>query len=123
MEKEELIIDTSSIIFSLVNGNDIFDEIENTNEYYPIISKGVILELKKFAVSRTKLRPLAVVAINSIKKHKIEINYSTLYVDKWILELANSKKYSVCTNDIKLKKKLRNMNIRTLSVTKTGTLR
>ena len=118
-----MIIDTSSIIFSLVNGNDIFDEIENTNEYYPIISKGVILELKKFAVSRTKLRPLAVVAINSIKKHKIEINYSTLYVDKWILELANSKKYSVCTNDIKLKKKLRNMNIRTLSVTKTGTLR
>ncbi len=123
MEKEELIIDTSSILFSLANGSDILDEIESANEYYPIISRGVILELEKFADSKTKLKPFAVVAINSIKKHKIRIDESKVYVDKWILSVSERKKYTVCTNDIKLKKELRNMGIHTLSVTKTGTLR
>ena len=123
MEKEELLIDTSSILFSFSNNKDIFEILSENKEYTLVISKGIIRELTKFSKSKKHIRKNAVMALYSIKKNRPIIEDSNIYVDDWILKKAVKNNIMVCTNDINLKKKLRKYHIKVLSVNNTGILR
>ncbi|MGC8479122.1 MAG: hypothetical protein ACP5M9_00420 [Candidatus Micrarchaeia archaeon] len=130
MKSEELIIDTSSILFGLKYKNNVFEIISNNDKYFShtiVISKGVLLELKRFSKSSKSLKKEAVMALEIVKdtvnKKRLIINKSESYVDKWILNYATKNKAQVCTNDIKLKKQLKHNGITVISISKSGILR
>ncbi len=128
MESKELIIDTSSILFGLKYNKNIFDVLLENDDYSHLkllISKGVVRELKKFSNSSKKLKLQANIALNTIKNknRNITVVDSNTYVDSWILSESSSGKYIICTNDIKLRKKLKSMGVAVISITNSGKLR
>ena len=111
-----LIVDTSSILFALSNNIDIFNEAEVRLGLNPIISRGILRELKSKASGRGKQRAYASAALELIKRHGVKIEPDAGYVDKWILDSA--LRFScVCTNDSKLRAALRakGADVRTMS--------
>jgi rRNA-processing protein FCF1 len=120
-----LIIDTSSIVFALSNNVDIFqmvkDELPGTTI---LISNGIVNELKGIAKKRGKNGKYASVAISLLNSHNnIRIEQNKGYVDSWILMESRQLPCSVCTNDTKLKKALRQNKIKVYSISRNGTLR
>ena len=104
----EIALDTSSILFGFEKKIDAFD-IAKEHGYTPIVSKGVIKELEKLASSKSKKSIYAKLALNVIKAKKVKIVDSSEYVDSWL-----AKNKVVCTNDLKLRRKLKEKGIRLL---------
>ncbi|MEM0201290.1 MAG: hypothetical protein QXD23_02690 [Candidatus Micrarchaeaceae archaeon] len=126
METKEIIVDTNAILFGLKYNKNIFEVLLENEEYSHLkilISKGVIRELKKFSLSSKKLKIEASIAINIIQNMQLIIDNSNQYVDSWILSKSLKGNVLVCTNDIKLKRKLKSLGVGVISITKTGKLR
>lgn len=119
---DSIIVDTSSILFAFSNKIDIFKEIETQLSLKPVISQGVVNELNRMASSNKEEKKYAKVALTLIESREISTEKESGYVDRWILESA--KKFgSVCTNDIKLKRSLKEKGINVYSVSIGGKLR
>lgn len=121
---QELILDTSSIVFAAGNGTDVFAAIE---EQMPgsaiLLSKGVVRELNRISASKSRSGKAAALALQMLRQHKIHVLDDNSYVDSWIVREGSARKCAVCTNDKELKKKLRGAGVRVVSVSAKGILR
>ena len=119
-----IIVDTSSIIFGLSNKKDVFEAVRNHQRAYsPIISEGIIRELKLIRERHEKYSKFAGAALLLISMAHVEITKDSSSVDEWIKKEAVGKGYAVCTNDTALKRSLKTAKIRVFSMTRSGTLR
>jgi rRNA-processing protein FCF1 len=118
----KIILDTSSIVFAFSNKHDIFSLVEERLESQPVISEGIIAELKKLSLRRSKEGNGARFALQVIEKHKIETLNNNQKVDDFLVKVG-MEGMSVCTNDVGLKNRLKSRGIRPLSISKSGVLR
>jgi rRNA-processing protein FCF1 len=111
---KRIILDTNFLISLFKFRVDL--EIERiVYEPYKLVTvKPVINELEKIASSKGKDSKNAKLALKFIKTKNIEIlNTSEKNTDNAIIALAN-KNTIVATNDIKLRKKLKKLEIKTI---------
>lgn len=120
-----IIVDTSSIIFSLSNNVDIFAAIKmQMPEYTILVSSGILKELKKIGNGKSKFGKFGRVAATLLNKHgNVKLVKDNTYVDKWISDAARERRCAVCTNDTELKKHLKSEGIRAFSISRSGLLR
>ena len=119
-----IIMDTSSIIFSLTSKRDPFQAVRDTPPYYiPMVSEGMLRELQSIRARREKYSKYAAAALLLIPLSNVEIVKDMSSVDAWIMGYAKKTGSAVCTNDIALKKALKKAKIRAFSMTRSGTLR
>ncbi len=119
-----IIVDTNSIIFAAMNNIDIFDSIKTKMPNATVmISKGILRELEKISDSNTKYRKSGRVALELLKKHNMKIVEDSTYADDWIVKEAKTLRCYVCTNDVALKRRLKSVKIKVLSVSRNGVLR
>ena len=120
---QRLILDTSSIVYAFSNKIDIFEAIEDRLEALPVISSGVVSELKMLASTKRKEGRAARIALEILKKHKVEVVKDDRKVDAWVLSAGSKVDVYVCTNDILLKRALRSRGKQPLSVSEDGSIR
>lgn len=93
-------------------GVDIFSELERI---FPekddfIVCSETVSELKKIASTHKKDAPAARLALTLIKEKDINVESAKdIKVDDWIVSRAKQEKLTVCTNDMELRKRLRNI--------------
>lgn len=115
-------LDTSSIVFALQNGVDIFFVFNEHLNAAPVISAGVIRELSNLSYKKTKQGKAARLALQLIQHHRIEIAKDSRSFDDWVMDHSAGFE-QVCTNDLALKKGLRIKGIKVISVSKKGILK
>ena len=119
-----IIIDTSSILFALSNNKDVFEAVKLKDpSYEPLISLGILNELNGIGGSEKGKGKFANAALYMIKEHQPDIANSNATVDDWIVEEAEKRKCDVCTNDMELKKRLKEKGITVFTVSRSGELR
>ncbi|MEM0087006.1 MAG: hypothetical protein QW774_01340 [Candidatus Micrarchaeaceae archaeon] len=123
-EGKVIIVDTSSMIFGIRNGIDIFDVLmSNFPGYKIIISKGILRELDGFSKSTRQISKYARLVLARISSSGITVDSDSGYADSWILRIAPEYSAIVCTNDIALKRKLEANGVKVLSISRKGLLR
>lgn len=121
---QELIVDTSAIIFAAENSVDVFASILDRMPGYAIlVSKGVVNELERLSGSRTGKGRAAKLGLRILRAHAVTVLKDESYVDSWIGRESVRRKCEVCTNDRALKERLRRLNVRVVSVSPKGILR
>lgn len=119
-----IILDTSSILFSMAKRKDILAMIhEKLPSYEILISKGVIKELERLASTSKRNSRDARAALQLLQSAEVGISSDNGYVDKWIIREAAAKGLPVCTNDSLLRKALVSKGISVITVGKDGRLR
>ena len=119
---QRAILDTSSIVYAFLNKADIFEAVEDQLGARPILSSGVLNELRMLAGKGKREGVGARVALEIMKKHKVEVIEDDRRVDEWIIEYSSNADY-VCTNDIRLKHVLVGKGRQVLSMSEDGRLR
>ncbi len=123
-QKRRIILDTSSIVFALSNGIDIFGAVRDQKPgYVPILSHGIVGELKGIRSKGGKYSGYAGAAIGILERSDVEMMPDNSTVDDWIYEEAVNNGYAVCTNDIRLKKRLKARRVTVFSIARSGTIR
>ncbi len=117
-----IILDTSSILFALSNKVDIFIAAREELSLDPVISLGVVRELRRISKSAKVSSKAANVALELIKKREEAVVPDNQYVDDWILSAAG-KYEGVCTNDTKLRRALRANGVKVYAVSRSGEFR
>ena len=120
MPPRAVVIDTNFFLVPFQFKIDIFTELERlieVNHYFVITSK-TLNELEKLAENTGRQGAGARFAIKIINANikRIETIDSNKPVDSWIEEYAEKTGAMVCTNDIKLKKKLKDNGIKVISL-------
>ena len=124
MPARYIIIDTSSIIFGLSNGKDVFKAVrEQKYGYAAMVSEGIMRELENIKSKGGRYGRYAGPATALIARYGIRISADSSPVDSWILEEAWRNGYAVCTNDSELKRRLRAVGVRAFSIARSGRLR
>jgi rRNA-processing protein FCF1 len=84
-------------------------------EFKIIVSQGIIRELKNSKSPHTKI---AVEALNSqIVNGAVEINNDDSFVDDWIVSFCKANENTVvCTNDAELRKRLKKVGAKIISL-------
>ncbi len=119
---KEVLLDTSSMLFALEHGVDIVTSIRDEFPGFVItVPYAAVAEMRKIAKTHTKNAGNARVMLLLITERKLNIDGKGTYADEWILKNAFGK--VVCTNDIKLKRKLNGLKIRVVSVAVSGRIR
>ncbi len=116
-------IDTSSLLFGFRNKHNPIEAI--SDEFYGakvVVSEGVIEELKKLAESKKAIASAARVALKALQESRVEIEENREMPDKWLLKLKG-RFVVVCTNDAKLKERLRKKGLRVVSMARSGKIR
>jgi rRNA-processing protein FCF1 len=122
-KKMEVLIDTSSIIFSFCLKKDIFSNIEDLG-FTPVIISSVVEELKKISRRNSKYAVAARYALKVIEERKkekrIKIIKTKGNADEAIERIAKKKKIRVCTNDTQMKKRIKKLGLEILTVKSNG---
>ncbi len=121
---QSIIVDTSAIVFAAENGVDIFATIEQRLPGCTmVVSTGIIEELERISGSALASKKAARLALEMMDAHKIKVLKGGNEVDAWIVKESSARKWSVCTNDIGLKKELKKRKVEVLSASSNGILR
>ena len=120
MSARLVILDTNFLLIPFQFKINILRELDyllDVNHRY-IISSRTIYELNKIAESIGKDGMAARLALKLVEanKAKIEVIQSDVFVDQWIEEYAIQNKAIVCTNDSRLRLKLKNLDIKTVTM-------
>lgn len=120
MPPRAVIIDTNFFLIPYQFRIDIFTELEyliDMNHYFVITSK-TLRELGKIAENAGKKGAGARLALKIIdaNRNRIEVIESNKPVDTWIEDYSEKTGAIVCTNDIRLKKKLKDNGIKVISL-------
>ncbi len=113
----EVIIDTSSLLFSARNKCDIISYIETEMPNAEIcISKGVIRELNGLSKGNGRDSIAARMIIEILKNKKVKVYNNNEYVDQWIYKHAIENKIKgisqlIITNDTEVYKKIKSEKI------------
>src|SRR5271157_2332129 len=102
-----VILDTSSIVFAFSRKANIFESAEDQLHARIVVSAGVMRELRGIASGRTKAGRAARVALEMMKKYAVDVEDDDRRADEWILDAGADEGLYICTNDIKLKQKLK----------------
>jgi hypothetical protein len=111
---KKVILDTNFLMIPYQFKVDIFEEIRCIveEEYELITISGVVKELEKIKKSKGRSAVAAKIGLELIKAKNVKvINSDSEEVDNKIIELSDENTI-VATNDIKLKNKLKNKNIK-----------
>lgn len=114
----KVVVDTNFLLLPYQFNIDIFSGIEGLVQepYMVIIPGGVLDELKKLSSKKGRDGRAATVALKMIEKKGTVVEKSTGGVDDWILLHAKREKAIVCTNDIALKKRLKEEKIQVIAM-------
>ncbi len=118
----EIIIDTSSLLFSVKNKCDIILKVsQQFNNAQIAISDGILRELKGLSSGNSNLSIIAKTTMEILKNKKVKVYKNNEFVDDWILKKAlyNDKSkvdQLIITNDTLLYKKLKSNNIKVKKV-------
>ncbi len=120
MPPRAVIIDTNFFLIPYQFRIDIFTELEyliDMNHYFVITSK-TLRELGKIVENAGKKGAGARLALKIIdaNRNRIEVIESNKPVDTWIEDYSEKTGAIVCTNDIRLKKKLKDNGIKVISL-------
>lgn len=120
MPPRKIIIDTNFFLIPYQFKIDIFTELEHlidVHHIYVITSK-TVKELEKLSKNAGKQGAAGRLALKILdaNRTKLETVQSNKPVDLWIEEYAGEHGAIVCTNDIKLKKKLKDNGIKVISL-------
>lgn len=108
---KKVLLDTNFLTLPYQFGIDIFEKIPETAETFNLFTlSGVVEELENLAKRSGKDSKAASVALELIKKKKLEIIPSAGAVDDAIVSIAD-RETIVATNDRKLIKRLKNKNV------------
>jgi len=119
----KVILDTSSIVFAFSMKANIFEAAEDQLRARIVVSSGIMRELKGIASGRTKESRAARIALEMMKRHAVDVVDDDRRADDWILDAGVAEGVYVCTNDMGLKRELRERGKRALSVSENGVLR
>lgn len=115
-----VILDTNFLLIPFQFKIDIFSEIEYLLEisYELAISSSSISELKKISKQKGKNGIAAKLALKMLdaNKEKIQVVQSRRNVDDWIVDYAQQKGAIVCTNDSKLRNRLKEGGIKMITL-------
>lgn len=116
MHNLQLILDTNFLILAHRFKIKVFEELDRLIEekYEPVISEKIVDEIRAIARSKKRENGVAKVVLKLIKKYCITVEKSKEQVDKWILKKAKGN--MICTNDKELKKRLKLLGARVISV-------
>ncbi len=119
------LIDTSSILFALRYRKDLFERLgEQFPDCKPVISRGVVGELKAMGANRGKRGALARLALMMLKSKKVEIHNIGIDPDRWIQrQAARSRGRMVVTNDSELARKASAIGARCFKVSRSGSIK
>lgn len=120
MPPRAVIIDTNFFLIPYQFRIDIFTELEyliDMHHYFVITSK-TLRELGKIVENAGKKGAGARLALKIIdaNRNRIEVIESNKPVDTWIEDYSEKTGAIVCTNDIRLKKKLKDNGIKVISL-------
>ncbi len=118
-----MIVDTSSILFGLSNRKDVFGAVADDAARLPLISEGVVRELRLIERRKGRNSGYAAAALSLIGAARVEIAKDSSPVDEWIESEARKRGCQVCTNDSALKRKLKRAGITAFRMTRSGSLR
>jgi len=120
MPPRAVVIDTNFLLIPYQFRIDIFTELEHLIDvhHYYVISGRTLNELGGLAENTGKKGAAARLAMKIVEANsgRIEIIKSGKPVDAWIEEFAEKTGAIVCTNDIGLKKKLKDIGIKVVSL-------
>lgn len=120
MPPRAVVIDTNFLLIPYQFRIDIFTELEHLVDVHHnyILSSKTLKELEGLAENAGKKGAAARLAMKIIEANskRIEIIKSGKPVDAWIEEFAEKTGAIVCTNDIELKKKLKDIGIKVISL-------
>ncbi len=116
MAPREIILDTNFLLVPFQFKIDILrqlDDLVDVSHCY-VVSARTKVELQKIAAIRGKDGMAARLALKLLEANKarIAIIESDEYVDDWIVDYAVKHKAIVCTNDSKLRTRLKDMDIK-----------
>ena len=120
MPPRAVIIDTNFLLIPFKFRIDILTELERLIDIHHqfVITSKTLKELEKVAENAGKQGAGARLALKIIEANRprIEVVESNKPVDLWICEYAEKHGAIVCTNDIELKKKLKENGIKVVSL-------
>lgn len=118
----QVILDTNFLMIPYRFRIDIFSEIERLLEepYELVLSSRAIKELaiieKRMDVSKRGARLGRAMLEQKIKEGKVSVIENDDRVDDWIVKYASENKSIVCTNDMLLRKRLREKKVKLISL-------
>lgn len=119
-KKQKVIIDTNFFLLPYQNNIDIFRllEIVVDRPHSYVVSSRILSELKEIAKNKGKTGAAAKFGLKLLSMKEVDVVQSRMPVDEWIKKYAKENNAIVCTNDKKLKNKLKEDGI--LVITKKG---
>ena len=126
MPQREVILDTNFLLLPFQFKIDIFSEIEYLLDFSHIfvISSNTINELNRLSKKKGKTAISARLALKLLdaNKNKITIVKSNIPVDDWIVLRAEKTGAITCTNDGKLRKRLKSKKLKVVSLRGKSTI-
>jgi hypothetical protein len=118
MPPRPVILDTNFLLLPFQYKIDIFTEIDYLleMEHEFVISSAEIRELERLSEDKGKKGIAARLALKMVDANRIEIVESKKPVDDWIVEYAEKTGAIVCTNDRKLRKRLKEVDIKIIAL-------
>lgn len=120
MAPRPVVLDTNFLLIPFRFRIDILKELDYLIEasHRFVVSSMTISELRRIAERIGKHGMAARLALKLVEANskKIEIVDSKGYVDDWIVEYAKENNAMVCTNDSKLRKRLRELDIKVITL-------
>ncbi|MBU0532354.1 DNA-binding protein [Candidatus Micrarchaeota archaeon] len=118
MPSRPVILDTNFLLVPFQFKINIIKELVYLLDFshYYVISSKTIDELEKLTSTVGKHAAAARLALKLIESNDIKIIKDNRHVDDWILEYAAEKNAIVCTNDGKLRRKLKSMKIKIITM-------
>ena len=123
--ENEIIIDTSSILFAVKFGRDAFDAAAALGASSHIaIPTGVIDELRGISNGRGSKAIGARTALKMLRIKNVKLYKSVEKVDDWIYHHAmENPGCTVITNDTELFKRLKGIHSKVFKISKNGSIR
>jgi rRNA-processing protein FCF1 len=101
---------------------DIFQAAVDELGLQPVISQGVVRELKRISEGGKPSSKYAKAAMKLIEVHRTKMYPDSSYVDSWIMAKAHEIG-NVCTNDTKLRKELKQNGVAAYAISRSGKFR
>lgn len=120
MPSRPVILDTNFLLIPFQFKINIFRELDylvEVNHHY-VISSRTIEELKKIArsVGKNGMAARLALKMTEASKARIEIIKNNMIVDEWIVDYAQRSGAIACTNDKKLRRELKSLRVKVVSM-------
>lgn len=120
MPPRQVILDTNFLLVPFQQKLDIFSELEYLLDFAHtyVISSKIPKELERISKNKGKKGIAARLAIKLLEanSHRITRVSSRIPVDEWIIRYAEKEGAIVCTNDRKLRKRLKEKKIKVIAL-------